>query len=207
MTCLCLFYSLLISRMNARSTSTTSSTVAGVTGKSATFLNPLCVNTLFRISKNPLNHLTLVKVLLTLFYVFPASTTVVSGTLPVQCYAYASLTDSYRNLQNSYSCCPLPYDTASYLPGGWYRVSGSAGTQLVTSPVSTTGTCGASYPGYFNGTLPSTAGALTTGNACFYTGTPCGYSISPISVINCNGFYIYYLSPVTNSNYRYCTTP
>jgi hypothetical protein len=198
--------------MNPRSTSTSSSTAASstaasVAGKSAALLKPSCVIMLFRFSKNPLTHLTLVKVLLTLFYVFPASTTAASGTLPVQCYAYASLTDSYRNIQNGYSCCQLPYDTASYLPGGWYRVSGSAGTQLVASPVSTTGTCGASYPGYFNGTLPSTAGALTTGNACFYTGTPCGYSISPISVINCNGFYIYYLLPTTNLDYKYCTTP
>ena len=146
------------------------------------------------------------KLLLILFRVFSAATTAASGTLPVQCYAYASLTDAYRNLQNNYACCWGPYDYASSLPGGWYRVSGSAGTQLVTSPINYMNTCGSDYPGYFNGTLPSTAGALTTGNVCFYTGSACGYSISPISVINCNGYYIYYLSPTPNSNYKYCTT-
>jgi hypothetical protein len=75
------------------------------------------------------------KLLLILFRVFSAATTAASGTLPVQCYAYASLTDAYRNLQNNYACCWSPYDYVSSLPGGWYRISGSAGTQLVTSPI------------------------------------------------------------------------
>jgi hypothetical protein len=56
------------------------------------------------------------KLPLTVIRVFPATTTVVSGTLPVQCYAYASLTDQYRNLQNGYSCCNGPYDYGVTLP-------------------------------------------------------------------------------------------
>jgi hypothetical protein len=141
-----------------------------------------------------------------LFCVISATNPSATTSLPVQCYTYASLTDLSRNIVNNYPCCYSPFDYAPTLTPGWYRVSGSAGTQLVVSAVSTLNTCGADYPGYFNGTLPSTPGALTTGNACFYTGISCGYSLSPISVINCNGYYIFYLLPTPNIDYRYCTT-
>jgi hypothetical protein len=143
---------------------------------------------------------------LSLFCAISASSTSAASSLPIQCYAYSTLNDAYRNILNAYSCCWSPFDYASTLSAGWYRVSGAAGTQLVTSPILYTGTCGESYPGYFNGTLPSTPGALTTGNVCFYTGTPCGYSLSPISVINCNGYYIFYLTPTSSQIYKYCTT-
>ena len=148
------------------------------------------------------------KLPLSLFLIFSASATAAasSSSLPIQCYAYASTTDSYRNYQNGYGCCPGYYDTASYLPSGWYRISGSAGTQLYTNPITTTGVCGSSYGGYFNGTLPTTAGAITTGNVCFYTGAMCGYSLSPISAINCNGYYVFYLISTSSSSYRYCST-
>ncbi|UJR17409.1 hypothetical protein I4U23_004304 [Adineta vaga] len=133
-----------------------------------------------------------------------ASTTAGSYTLPIQCYSYMTLNDVSRNVQNSYSCCYSPYDTS--LVAGWYRVSGSSGTQIATTPIYTTSTCGSSYPGYFNGSLPSTIGGLTTGNACFYTGAFCGYSVSPISAMNCSGYYIFYLVPTSSTSYRYCTT-
>ncbi len=129
-----------------------------------------------------------------------------SVSLPIQCYTYSTLNDAYRNYQNNNPCCNTPYDTSGYISAGWFRITGSAGTQLYTSPISTTSTCGASYPGYFNGTLPSTAGTLSTGNVCFYAGTPCGYSTSPISVINCNGYYVFYLIPTSSTSYKYCTT-
>ncbi|CAF1619458.1 unnamed protein product [Rotaria magnacalcarata] len=130
----------------------------------------------------------------------------VSVSLPIQCYTYSTLSESYRNYQNGYACCYAPYDTSPSLTPGWYRFTGSAGSSILTTPVLTTSTCGISYPGYFNGTLPSTVGASVTGTACFYTGTPCGYSLAPITAVNCNGYYIFYLLPVVNSNYRYCST-
>ncbi|CAF2063941.1 unnamed protein product [Rotaria magnacalcarata] len=130
----------------------------------------------------------------------------VSVSLPIQCYTYSTLSESYRNYQNGYACCYAPYDTSPSLTPGWYRFTGSAGSSILTTPVLTTSTCGISYPGYFNGTLPSTVGASVTGTVCFYTGTPCGYSLAPITAVNCNGYYIFYLMPVVNSNYRYCST-
>ncbi|CAF0954555.1 unnamed protein product [Adineta ricciae] len=132
------------------------------------------------------------------------STAASSATLPIQCYAYSTLNDITRNQQMGYSCCYSPYDSS--LIAGWYRVTGSSGSQIASSPIYTTSICGSSYPGYYNGSLPSKAGTLTTGNACFYTGSYCGYSVSPISVMNCSGYYIFYLVPTSSSSYRYCTT-
>ncbi|CAM2713207.1 unnamed protein product [Rotaria socialis] len=134
------------------------------------------------------------------------TTATVSVSLPIQCYTYSTLTEVYRNYQNGYACCWSPYDTSPSLTPGWYRFTGSAGSSILTTPVLTTNTCGTSYPGYFNGTLPSTVGASVTGTACFFTGTPCGYSLAPITAVNCSGYYIFYLLPVVNSNYRYCST-
>ena len=129
-----------------------------------------------------------------------------STTLPIQCYTYNSLTDAFRNYQNGYGCCYTPYDTTGYITTGWFRITGSAGTKLYMSTIFTTNVCGQSYPGYFNGSLPTTVGGMTIGNVCFYTGSTCGYSTSPISVINCNGFYIYYLQPTSSTSYKYCTS-
>ncbi|CAF1471118.1 unnamed protein product [Rotaria magnacalcarata] len=98
----------------------------------------------------------------------PATDT--TTTLPSQCYAYTPINDAYRNYVNGYGCCYAPFDTISYIFSGWYRITGSAGSKLLTTAVTTTSICGASYPGYFNGTLPATAGTSVSGTVCFYTG-------------------------------------
>ncbi|CAF3756217.1 unnamed protein product [Rotaria socialis] len=130
-----------------------------------------------------------------------------SVTLPMECYSYTTLTESYRNYLTFSGCCSTPYDSVSYIPSGWYRISGAAGTQLLTTPVSSIDICGAPYGGYFNGTLPTTAGASVTGTFCFYTGSPCSFSVAPITAINCNGYYVFYLISLSvGSKYRYCST-
>jgi hypothetical protein len=71
-----------------------------------------------------------------------------------------------------------------------------------------TGSCGASYPAWYNGTYPSTAGSTISSTVCVHvSGSLCStsYPIS-ISVTNCNGFYVFYLPSATNFNIRYCTT-
>ncbi|CAF5025437.1 unnamed protein product, partial [Rotaria socialis] len=102
-----------------------------------------------------------------------------AATLPTQCYAYTTINDAYRNYVNGYGCCYTPFDTISYIASGWYRITGSAGSKLLTTAVTTTSICGASYPGYFNGTLPATAGTSVSGTVCFYTGAVCAYSLAP----------------------------
>ncbi|CAF0801955.1 unnamed protein product [Didymodactylos carnosus] len=140
------------------------------------------------------------------------SVTATSSTsiiLPTQCYAYTNYVDSYR-LITWVSCNYSPNDYS--LVSGWYRFSYPGGTQLVTTPVTSTCICGAVYGAWWNGTLPTTAGATTTGNICISagSGSTCNWAYSPVSVTNCNGYYVNYLIPLTASccqYYRYCTTP
>ncbi|CAF1129691.1 unnamed protein product, partial [Didymodactylos carnosus] len=96
-----------------------------------------------------------------------SASSITATSTTVQCYAYSSLTDPYRVMANGYTCNTGSYDSS--LTAGWYRISGSAGSQLITTMPSSTCSCGISFPGWFNGSLPTSAGTLTTGNVCFYT--------------------------------------
>ncbi|CAF4188312.1 unnamed protein product [Rotaria sordida] len=137
-----------------------------------------------------------------------ASTTIsTSISLPSQCTSYNTLTDISRLSTYTSGCCPCD----STVSTGWTRITGSAGTQLITYPVSTS-YCSTNTPGWWNGTHPSTIGATTSGTLCVsYSGYLCNpsYSISPILATNCSGYYVYYLQ--TLSCYccwiypRYCT--
>ncbi|CAF4459363.1 unnamed protein product, partial [Rotaria sp. Silwood2] len=89
--------------------------------------------------------------------------------LPTQCFHFTTDTDSTRLYTNPSSCCTADHSLAA----GWYRFTGGDGTRLVTIPLTTTGRCGSSYPGWWNGTLPIMAGATTVENICFYTGDSC----------------------------------
>lgn len=127
----------------------------------------------------------------------------ISGTLPNQCYNYSILSDTYRNYASTYGCCWGPYDNV--ISSAWYRITSSAGSQLLTTTLSSTSDCGASFPGYYTGIFPTTAGSVVTGSVCFYTGVTCGYTISNIQVTNCNLYYVFYLKPTGSTSYKYCT--
>ncbi|CAF1244512.1 unnamed protein product [Rotaria sordida] len=137
-----------------------------------------------------------------------ASTTIsTSISLPSQCTSYNTLTDISRLSTYTSGCCPCD----STVSTGWTRITGSAGTQLITYPVSTS-YCSTNTPGWWNGTHPSTIGATTSGTLCVsYSGYLCNpsYSISPILATNCSGYYVYYLQSMgcyCCSFYpRYCT--
>ncbi len=125
-------------------------------------------------------------------------------SLPSQCTSYISNTDYTRNVAYTSGCCW--YDTS--LTTGWYRFSGGAGSQLITSPVNVN-LCGTDYPGWFNGSLPTTVGGVTTGMVCVNEGgylcyTP--YSVSSVLATNCGSYYVFYLTAMNNIYSRYCTT-
>jgi hypothetical protein len=116
-----------------------------------------------------------------------------------------SSADSTR-LTTFTSCTSCVYDTSTYFTAGWYRFVDPAGSQLAVSPPNT-GSCGASYPAWYNGTLPSTVGSTTSSMICAQVnGALCSTSYPmTTSVTNCNGFYVFYLQPTANTNIRYCT--
>ncbi|CAF0788282.1 unnamed protein product [Adineta steineri] len=78
-----------------------------------------------------------------------------SSSLPSQCSAYTTISDVTR-----LTTCTGTYNYDCGWTAGWYRFSGSGGTQLATTPSSTLYCC-TQYPGWFNGTLPSTSGTTT----------------------------------------------
>ncbi len=141
------------------------------------------------------------------FFLATVSTSII---LPYQCSNYATLSDFFRPVTYTSVCGSSTCENAS---NAWYRVTGAAGTQLATSPVST-GSCGTDYPAWFNGTLPTTPGTTTSGVACVnVNGNLCylGYSGPVVLATNCNGFYVFYLTsllcPCCSCVYypRYCT--
>lgn len=126
-----------------------------------------------------------------------------SLVMPYQCSTYSQISDSSR--LTTYSCPGCYCDGNSYI--GWYRFTGSSGTQMATSPASY-GFCGAYYPAWFNGTHPTTTYTTVLGTVCtYFSGNICypSYSISAMPVTNCGGFYVYYLSSLSNCYARYCT--
>jgi hypothetical protein len=138
------------------------------------------------------------------YFSFTGSTVSSATVLPTQCFAYTIITDRTR-LHTYESCCVTDYNQAT----GWYRFMGNGGTRLITTQPSKTNTCNANYPGWWNGTLPMTAGTSTVGNVCFYDGgSSCTNPLSPISATNCSGYYVFYLMAIPCcTSYRYCTTP
>jgi len=139
---------------------------------------------------------------------FSLATISTSIRLPYQCSNYGSLTDFFRPATYTSAYC-----ACDSIGPSWYRVSGAAGTRLATSPVSTGG-CGTSYPAWYNGSLPTTIGTTTSGVACVNVNSnlcDLGYSNGIVLATNCNGFYVFYLPPLTCgcclcSDYpHYCT--
>jgi hypothetical protein len=125
----------------------------------------------------------------------------VSYNMPYQCTSYSTNSDSTR--LSTYYCSGCFCDGFS----GWYRFTGLSGSQLITFPVSS-GYCGTSYPGWFNGTHPTTLYATNIGTVCVYAfGNICypSYSVSVVPVTNCGSFYVYYLTSFSYCNTRYCT--
>ncbi|CAF5211202.1 unnamed protein product, partial [Rotaria magnacalcarata] len=127
-----------------------------------------------------------------------------STSLPSQCTSYTINVDSTRNV--GYYCGACYCDNG--LATAWYRFLGSAGTLLATTPIST-GYCGGNYPGWFNGSFPTTVGGITSGTLCVNVGgSLCysTYSMTGIMVTNCGSYYVFYLRPVSYCYTRYCTT-
>ena len=136
-------------------------------------------------------------------YIPTTSTSVTIVSLPNQCTSYTTNTDSTRNVASGTgSLCD------NTLVAGWYRFIGGAGTQLAAAYVNIN-KCSTSATGSYNGSMPSTAGTTTYGTLCLNnngylcSGTGSG---ATIAVTNCNGYYVYFLSPILNCNSRYCTT-
>ncbi|CAF4360275.1 unnamed protein product, partial [Adineta steineri] len=126
-----------------------------------------------------------------------------SSALPPQCSTATIITDATRNA--AYTVASSLCDQSSGLSGtAWYRFSGGCGT-ILANYVVPINQCGTQATGSYTGAYPSTAGSTSSGTVCYnWSGNSCMWSNS-ISITNCNGYYVFYLSAPPVCNLRYCT--
>ncbi|CAF3692411.1 unnamed protein product [Rotaria sp. Silwood1] len=144
---------------------------------------------------------------------FSVSTTTLVSSISIgnqsglPCSSYTTIDDPSRNVAQSslFGSCDngSPFNASN--GGSWIRFIGTGGT-IIPLAAPAQGHCGAYVGGWFNGTLPTTVSSVGNGTACFSMNTvPC-FLASSVSIINCGGFYVYFLPPVSVCNTRYCTT-
>jgi hypothetical protein len=123
-------------------------------------------------------------------------------SLPSQCSNYTLDTDSSR--LSTYSVVVgSGCDVTLYATPIWVRFGGTA-TRMATTPPQVY-RCATSATGWYTGTLPSTVGVIVTGVVCYtWTSSICDFH-NTVSVINCNGFYIYLLDSPSQCSLRYCS--
>jgi len=161
---------------------------------------------------------------------FRGKTTTV--TSPRQYYAYCAAKKEVKKQSNQ---CLLPYSTLeddwrkleesnmavgktcndyfeSYFKKQWYRFSGAAGTQILTSPSPFSGynqECTREHAGWLSGEHPSLGEEPVTRKICFpYSGQDCPYTVEA-QVVACgeddgNIFYLYELPPTPHCSFYYC---
>ncbi|CAF1087863.1 unnamed protein product [Adineta ricciae] len=127
-----------------------------------------------------------------------------SGHSP--CTSYTVIDDPLRNVASPSiggTCDTGPFFNTS-IGGRWTRFVGTGGTMI---PVTSVGTqhCGAYLTTWINGTLPTTSNVIVNSTVCTDgIAVPCLGQL-PVSLIKCNTFYVYFLSPLPYCNARYCT--
>ena len=86
----------------------------------------------------------------------------------------------------------------------WVRFTSNSGQMLANCPIDFN-RCGATTPGWYSGLYPSDVGSSTTGLVCFNWGTnTCMWNV-PISITNCNGFFVFQLMAPPICDARFCT--
>jgi len=139
------------------------------------------------------------------------------ATLPVQCKNYNVLDSPARHYQTSgqklcqgTKCC----DRADRVNGansdwkgaGWYRVTGSAGTKLIESPVEARKFCGTDYNGWLDGGHPTPTEGEVTRTVYFNSRSSSKEYPQSAKVINCNNeYFVYYLLDTKVCHLAYCT--
>ncbi len=111
--------------------------------------------------------------------------TVAGNALPSECSSYSLIRDDTRNA--GYSILNCQCDQSGVIASaGQYRFCGAAGTMLANFvlPINQYNT---QATGWYN----------WASNACMWS--------NPISVTNCNGYYVFYISPPPVCNLRYYT--
>ena len=125
-----------------------------------------------------------------------------------ECRNYRVLSEESRSI-NFYSSASVKCDSG--LATGWYRFIGKAGTQLSEKPILQRYVsphryrCQAHAISWLTSRHPSVADGRVTRQICFaWNGNSCFSGRRTIQVVNCGGFYVYYLTRTPGCSYRYC---
>ncbi|XP_044165773.1 uncharacterized protein LOC114963338 isoform X8 [Acropora millepora] len=122
--------------------------------------------------------------------------------LALECFNHSYLEDSVRG-QGFYNGYYGYYQCDNYLPFGWYRFRGAAGTQMPTKCVGKN-RCSSHAPGWLSASHPSVEDGIVTAKVCFHWTSGCCTWSTNIRVRNCSGFYVYELRPPPTCWLRYC---
>jgi hypothetical protein len=122
--------------------------------------------------------------------------------LPAQCTSATVINDPTRNV--NYAGGTQCDQNTALGSAGWYQFTGSSGTMIITYPPGLS-MCNTVVTGWYNGNYPSTAGStVTSGTICYdFVYGNCYWS-NPVSVTNCNGYYVYYLAPPPTCSLGLC---
>ncbi len=111
-----------------------------------------------------------------------------------ECSDYTELSDAWRNVTWEYD---MPR-CDNILRGGWYRVTGEAGTEMLDYAPGDY-SCGTHAPGWLDGHPDLDLGETTAHTVCYDWSGPgddCTWS-HDIRVTNCGRFYVYDLIPTS----------
>jgi len=125
--------------------------------------------------------------------------------LPAECTSATVVNDPSINVNNPVG---LPINCDNNLLGsssGWFRFEGSGGT-VIANQSAGVNYCGTNAAGFYSGPYPSTVGGSASGTLCYtYTSSICQWS-NPLTVQDCNGYYVYYITlPVPLCDLGVCT--
>jgi hypothetical protein len=123
--------------------------------------------------------------------------------LPAQCTSATNISDPTRNVNYGSG---TQSDQTILASTTWYKFTGSGGTTIINYPPGLS-QCNTVAAGWYNGNYPSTAGStISSGTICyvFISGATCYWS-EPVQVTNCNGYYVYYLTPPPTAHLAVCT--
>jgi len=131
--------------------------------------------------------------------IFIATTT----TLPTQCTSATVINDPTRNVNYA---AGVQCDTNTLgSSSGWFRFQGSGGTIIANYNVGGN-QCNTVNTGYYAGSYPSTVGGSVTGAVCYTYPYGACVVTRPLTVTNCNGYYVYYITlPAPNCDLAVCT--
>jgi hypothetical protein len=120
--------------------------------------------------------------------------------------AYNTFTAAERNVANvngTVYCDLTGNGSPEWVGPGWYRFTSAAGTTM-PEYVPAEYSCGTHAPGWLNGAHPAPQDGVVARTVCFnWGGNSCAWT-SAVQIVNCSGFYLYYLPDTSACNLRYC---